>query len=144
MSALSIIDGPDRARFQALVEDCLAGPNVGVMECIATTPEGSELRIEIILAPLRSDFDQMNRLLGAVHALDIADGEVFTAPRRCRIAAARTFDFHGLAGFKVDSPLPGFAEEAEPFDFERPELQTIEGGAQRGERRRGHLKLVKD
>ena len=45
---------------------------------------------------------------------------------------------------EVDGPLPSFAEDETPFDFDRTELTSIDGGAQLGERRRGHLRVVKD
>lgn len=145
MSALSIMDGDSRTRFRSLVEECLAGPAVGAMTCIANTPDGEEITLEIILAPLRSDFDQMNRVLGGVHVLDQEQDEIETAPRRCRITAAHTLSFEdGERGFEIDGPVAGFAEEQAPFEMDRPALKPIEGGAPSGERRRGHLKLVED
>ena len=85
MSALSIFESAERKRFRALVEDCLAGPRVGVLDCAAATPEGAEIALEIMMAPLRSDFDQVNHMLGAIHVLSGEKGGVATAPRRCRI-----------------------------------------------------------
>ena len=76
MSALTLMEPDFRQRFRALIEECLAGPVIGLLECVARTPEGAAVRLVIILAPLRSDFDQMNRMLGANHLLDAEQAQV--------------------------------------------------------------------
>lgn len=144
MSAQAIMQQESRSRMQSLMDDCLAAPTVCVFTCSAEIQGGDALPIEIILAPLRSDFDQMNRILGAAHVLGEENATVETSPRRCQIIKARTFSFTDSGRYEVSAPLPGFAEPAADFDFQRPELSAIEGGARTGERRRGHLKVVKD
>lgn len=144
MSAQSIMQQDSRARMQSLMDECLAAPAVCVFTCNAEAQGGASLPIEIVLAPLRSDFDQMNRILGAAHVLGDEHTSVESAPRRCLITNAKTFAFTGPSRFEVNAPLPGFAEPAADFDFQRPGFSAIEGGARTGERRRGHLKVVKD
>jgi len=144
MSAQAIMQQESRARMQSLMDECLAAPAVCVFRCSAETQRGPALSLEIVLAPLRSDFDQMNRILGAAHVLDDEQVPVETAPRRCQITDARTLAFTGPSRFEVSAPLPGFAEPPAEFDFQRPGFSSIDGGAQTGQRRRGHLKVVKD
>ncbi len=144
MSAQAIMLHESRARMQSLMDDCLAAPTVCVFICSAEMQGGNALSLEIILAPLRSDFDQMNRILGAAHVLGEEQAVIETAPRRCQIIKAKTFAFTDSGRYEVNAPLPGFAEPAAEFDFQRTGLSAIEGGARTGERRRGHLKVVKD
>lgn len=144
MSAQAIMQQESRARLQSLMDECLAAPAVCVFICSAEMQGGTALPIEIVLAPLRSDFDQMNRILGAAHVLDDEHLNIKSTPRRCHITDAKTFAFTGPNIFEVDAPLPGFAEAASDFDFQRTGLSSIDGGARTGERRRGHLKIVKD
>ena len=145
MSALSIMQKDSRSRYQSLIEECLSAPAIGVILCKATTPNGTESNLEIALTPLRNDFDQLNRILGSVHEVPAeTDQPMQTSPRQCRILNARTFVATGPNQFQVSAPMPGFGEPGSGFDFERPGLSTIEGGAQTGERRRGHLKVVKE
>lgn len=144
MSADAIMAQEGRARLKSLLDDCLAAPAVCIVHCDAQTGGAKALPVEILLTPLRSDFDQMNRILGAVHVLDQADARIDPAPRICVITSARTFDFTGGNRFDVDAPPPGFAETGTYFDFQRRGLSAIEGGARTGAPRRGHLKVVKD
>lgn len=144
MSANAMVAPDEQPRLKSLLDECLGQPTVCVLNCQAIAPDGDVAPVEILFAPLRSDFNQMNRVLGAVHLM--SDGEQLTRPlpRKCRILSARTLDFAGSRGFDVDAPMAGFADERATFDFERPGLSAIEGGAKTGAPRRGHLKVVKD
>ncbi len=144
MSANTIVEQNGHARLKSLLDDCLTTPTVCVLHCQAKAGDGEALPVEILLAPLRSDFDQMNRVLGSAHVLDREARKIGPAPRKCAIISANTLDFAGSGQFDVDAPLPGFAEAGAGFDFERPGLSAIEGGVRTGEPRRGHLKVVKD
>lgn len=140
MSALSIFSAPDKPKFRALAEAVLTRPCVGLATCAAVSPEGEEVEIEALIAPLRSDFNEMDRLLGAFHVV----GAPPVAPtlRRCRIISAHTLRLEMERPAEVDGPLPGFAEAAEAFSG-RPQLTTIEGGGGgEAEPRRGHLRVV--
>ena len=144
MSANAIVEQDQQARLRSLLDDCLAAPAVCVLQCEAHFGSSDAIKVEILLAPLRSDFDQMNRVLGAAHVLNDSIYDVAPAPRKCRITSARTLDFAGPNQFDADAPLPGFADPVSSFDFESHSLSAIEGGAKTGEPRRGHLKVVKD
>lgn len=113
MSALSIMNDPSRARFRALISDAMEGARVGVCRVAATTPDGQSTMLELIFAPLRSDFDQMNRMLGAVHVLDEGDEELVRAPRRCDILASSSLSFRAEADHQ--SALPGFGDKPAGF-----------------------------
>lgn len=169
MSALSIIEQEDRARFRQLVDKVLSTPRIGLAECAAKTRDGETIRLEFIFAPLRSDFEQMNRVLGAVHVLEQPTGGVACASRRCSIEGTRWLDYARDDARQVDGPMAGFAEDQAGFAMDGPAgpapvaedrpdpniarraqgLTTIIGGAEErseegAERRRDHLRVVKD
>ena len=147
MSGPTIMETSSRMQFRSLVDDCLAGPEIGVVWGAAEAEAGNRVNFELMLAPLRSDFDQLNRLLGCVFALDRHEADLAAAPRRCKIERVTTYSFDAEAPMqRRDGPLPGFAEAATPFQHDGPGLRAIDGGASGDatERRRGHLKLVKD
>ena len=140
MSALSIFSAPDKPKFRALAEAVLSRPCVGLATCAAVSPEGEEVEIEALITPLRSDFDEMDRLLGSFHVI----GAPPVAPtlRRCRIISAHTLRLEMEGPAELGGPLPGFGEPETGFQG-RPQLTTIEGGGG-GEAapRRGHLRVV--
>ena len=125
MSALSIFSAPDKPKFRALTEAVLTRPCVGLATCLAVSPEGEEVEIEALIAPLRSDFDEMDRLLGAFHVLGAPPAT--PALRRCRIVAAHTLRLETDGEAEIGGPLPGFAEPKAKFTG-RPRLTTIDGG----------------
>ena len=146
MSALSIFREEDRPRFRALVEAALERPCVGLAECLAATPAGNPRDVELILAPLRSDFDEMNRVLGGFHVI----GDPISEPtlRRCVIESACTLRLERDAE-EIDGPLAGFADEEAAFAGRgEPRLKAIDGGRRwsagsaGSERRGGHLRVV--
>ncbi|MEO0359964.1 MAG: PAS domain-containing protein [Pseudomonadota bacterium] len=145
MSALSIMMSDDRERFGALIDAGLRRPCVCLAHLDATNRAGERIALEMMIAPLRSDFDEMNRMLGSVHALDAE--EVPAEPRRCAINAAYTLNFTQADPAEARAPLPGFGEAAAPgFDMTgAPSLKAISGGGDgKTERRRGHLRIVRD
>lgn len=143
MSANALFTGDDKQRFRDLVETVLRRPCVGLSTLVASTMGGEELGVELMLAPLRSDFDELNRVLGCFHALDAPVAE--TAVRRCRIESAHTLRLEKEGEAETDGPLAGFADPASPFE-PRPRLTTVEGGGAKGDRdaprRRDHLRIV--
>lgn len=146
MSALSIMNDASRARFRTLIADAMDSACVGVCHLSAVTPDGKSTALEMIFAPLRSDFDQMNRMLGAVHVLDEAEEELVRAPRRCDILASSSLSFRSET--EHEGALPGFADKPTGFIHDAPPpLQAIDGRATsdaKSPRRRGHLKIVED
>lgn len=150
MSAAAIMDRASRAKFRELIDEVLAAPCLGAATAEAMTTDGAATPVELLLAPLRSDFDQMNRIIGVVHVYgdDLAD--VDCAPRRCLLTKAATLSFDAEKRSDLRAPLPGFAEQATALEHDAPGLRAIDGGAAKGPAtkggapRRGHLKLVKD
>lgn len=148
MSALAIMNDASRTRFRALIADAMQSVRVGVCRAAAATPQGERIMLEMIFAPLRSDFDQMNRMLGAVHVLDVEDEDLIRAPRRCDILASSSLSF-GVGAPAHEGPLPGFADRPTGFTHDAPPpLKSIDGGAdpktETSPPRRGHLKVVDD
>ena len=150
MSALSIMNDTSRARFRALISEAMQNVRVGVCRASAMTPSGEQIMLEMIFAPLRSDFDQMNRMLGAVHILDVEEEALVKAPRRCDILESSSLRFGSDNGALSDhgGPLPGFADKPAAFTHDAPPaLRTIDGGAKApsdSPPRRGHLRVVDD
>lgn len=158
MSALGLTEGGSRERLAALARACLADGEVGVAEGVAVGPNGEALAFEMILAPLRSDFGRMDRLLGAVVLLDgPAPESALPTARRLRLTEARRISGDGVKG--AGAPLPGFAEGASAFagkdaapkpDAPKPAppkpavLKPIDGDGKTDAPRKDHLKLVKD
>ena len=146
MSALSVFVEEHKAKFHALVEAVLERPCLGLGACAAINPIGDEWPVELLIAPLRSDFGELNRVLGSFHVIGAPPAE--PALRRCRITAAHTLRLE-MEATELDAPLAGFAEERSPFD-RRSGLKAIDGGLRGdaadkrsgGERRQGHLRVV--
>lgn len=140
MSALSVFTEDQKPRFRALVEAALERPCLGLASCIAANPIGEETQLELLLAPLRSDFGEMNRVLGAFHVVGAPPAE--QSLRRCRIQKAHTLRLEMDGEPELDAPLAGFAEPATGFAG-KPALTAIEGGAAaQTEPRTGHLRVV--
>lgn len=102
-----IADGAERV--SALAAACLSAGDVGVASGQMSGAETEAAGFELILAPLRSDFGRVDRLLCALHVA----GEVSGGCARLRVAETRM-----VAQTKpkaADGPLPGFAEAAAPF-----------------------------
>ena len=138
MSARSIMDGPARESFVALVSETLAEPGVGYARLIA--PDGESVW-EVILLPLRDNFGRVERVIGCLHPISgrtpEADG------------TALRFSIQDMSIQPV-GVAPGDAGDAQPqagFDAAQPNtLTAIEGGrgkSEQPERKRPHLKLVR-
>lgn len=144
MSALSVMLNDDRDRFGALIDAGLRRPCVCLAHLDATNRAGETIELEMMIAPLRSDFDEMNRMLGSVHALNAKD--IPSEPRRCNIRTAYTLNFQQAEPATAADAATGFAEAASGFDMSgAPGLKAISGGGDgKSERRRGHLRIVPD
>ncbi|MFV0475763.1 MAG: PAS domain-containing protein [Pikeienuella sp.] len=143
MSFESLIEHESRRALLSLADEALAQGAVAVARIEGRAPGAPMVEMELILAPLRSDFGRVDRLLAAVHAFGLEEsGRIARAPRRCHLLRA-ALEPAGVAD--PAEPLPGFAEGAAPFTMDRPSLASFAGdGDGKGERRRDHLRLVKD
>lgn len=143
MGAEAVMAGESRQRFVSLAEKTLSSGTAAVAR--GTTSGGAALDFELLLLPLRSDFGQMDRVLGAFHVFNEAalqqQGEI---SRRCRIRETALIGVETKV-IRGAAPLPGFAEPAGAFRHDRAALKSVTGGAtQPKERRRDHLRVVKD
>jgi hypothetical protein len=119
-----LVDDADRLRFERLLGVVMTEPAVVDLTLFAE-PRGGRLRAAMLLMPLRSDFGEINRVLGC------ACGPVeFAAPLVLRIdeATISPIDQTGALA-EARQPLPGFAEEAAAFAPApaTPILRKIEG-----------------
>ncbi len=146
MSARSIMAGPARASFVALIAETLAEPGVGYARLFA--PDGVTVW-EVILLPLRGNFGQIDRLLGCLHPVSGRTPEAGDVPLRFTIDAmsirpvneAADADqgdamplagfgedpagFEGAAGSGLTAIDGGLGESARTDDGERPKLRVV-------------------
>ena len=97
----------------------------------------------MVLLPLRSDFGDLSRALGAL----ITHGRIGRTPRRFLITGVEVLPVTGQGaadpapvGTDVAKPTPAFREEATPFRHRKPAAMETKSFA----RRQGHLRLVVD
>ncbi len=119
-----LIDEPDRLRFERLLNVVMAEPSVVELKLSAEGRSG-RYRATMLLMPLRSDFGEINRVLGCTSG----QGEMFAAPLAFRIEDVAVTPIEPSAGAEARQALPGFAEEAAGFDPgpAGPRLRAIEG-----------------
>lgn len=120
-----LVDGADRLRFDRLLGVVMSEPAV-VDLSLSTDGRGGRQRAAMLLMPLRSDFGEINRVLGC------ACGPVEVgAPQVLRIDEVTISPIEqGAAGVEARQPLPGFAEDAAAFapaPAAAPVLRKIEG-----------------
>lgn len=117
-----LVDEADRVRFERLLNVVMAEPSVVELK-LAAEGRGGRYRATMLLMPLRSDFGEINRVLGCTSG----QGEVFAAPLAFRIedVAVTPIEPNAAAADAMQA-LPGFAEEQAAFD-PGPRLRTIEG-----------------
>ncbi len=151
MSAASLMREEDRSKIAALASSVLLGGRVAVGHCVLEAPDGSTTDAELFMAPLKSDFDQIDRILGAVHIF--GDGPISAIPRRCALRGTRIIELDEGSGAQrhATTALPGFAEAAQPFGRATPPLTAIAGGKPAGHggdgrapTRKAHLRLIKN
>jgi len=120
-----LVDQADRLRFERLLNVVMAEPSVVELR-LAAEGRGGRYRATMLLMPLRSDFGEINRVLGCTSG----QGEVFAAPLAFRIedVAVTPIEPSASAADTLQA-LPGFAEEQAAFDAgpAGPRLRSIEG-----------------
>ena len=161
MSLRSIMAGKARESLVALVSETLAEPGIGYLRLLA--PDGVQVW-EMVLLPLRSDFGQVDRLIGCLHPVNGRMPMAGRVPLRFSIEEMQIRPVSGakpetkLAFRRPDQgdamPLPGFGEDRAGFEGApeaapegNPGLTAIDGGLGEGERSGGErpvLRVVKD
>ena len=120
-----LIDEADRARFDRLLTVVMGEPAVVELQLEAHGPGGG-YRASMLLMPLRSDFGDINRVLGGVSGR----GDLFAPPLSFMIRDVCVTPIEPSQGVEPKQPLPGFAEEQAGFahaPVKSPQLRSIEG-----------------
>jgi hypothetical protein len=120
-----LIDEADRLRFERLLNVVMAEPSVVELKLSADSRAG-RYRATMLLMPLRSDFGEINRVLGCTSG----QGEVFAAPLAFRIEDVAVTPIEpSQSADALRAALPGFAEDQAAFDAGpgAPKLRAIEG-----------------
>ncbi|HSF95391.1 MAG TPA: PAS domain-containing protein, partial [Thermohalobaculum sp.] len=151
MSLRAIMAGKARESLVALVSETLSEPGIGYARLLA--PDGVQVW-EIVLLPLRSDFGQVDRLIGCLHPVNGRAPVAGDVPLRFTIeeASIRPVENASRATPGDTGPLAGFAEGQVPFTSAATTpgpngLTAIEGGLTDGRGTGGDrpvLRVVKD
>lgn len=128
MSARSMMQGKARESFGALISETLAEPGVGYARL--RRQGGARDVWEVLLLPLRSDFGQIDRLIGCLHPVSGVAPMAGTEPLSFAIEEMSIRPIEGTtpprAGRTGDA---GFAEDAAAFTpAPRTNLRAITGG----------------
>jgi hypothetical protein len=119
-----LIDDADRLRFERLLNVVMTEPSVVELKLYCES-RGGRYRATMLLMPLRSDFGEINRVLGCASG----QGDAFAAPLVFRIEDVSVTPIEPSAAAEARQPLPGFADEPAAFDpgSAGPRLRAIEG-----------------
>lgn len=119
-----LIDEADRLRFERLLNVVMAEPAVVEIK-LAADVRGGRYRATMLLMPLRSDFGDVNRVLGCASG----QGDAFAAPLAFRIEDVSVAPVEQSLATETREALPGFAEERAAFEGAPagPRLRAIEG-----------------
>jgi hypothetical protein len=123
MQPAFLIDEPDRPRFDRLLAVVMAEPAVVELQLAANNRAGV-YRASMLLMPLRSDFGEINRVIGCTSG----QGELFAPPLAFAIDEVTVTPVEPGAGAEPKQTVPGFAEHATEFAGPAtPKLRSIEG-----------------
>jgi hypothetical protein len=133
----------DRENVDTVLKNVMDMPVVAHLELESLDNDHRRSRAQMLLMPLRSDFGQINRVLGCL----VDEQEFYSAPVHYSILTTQLTPIETRDMASENTELPGFAEPAEVFDPKpRPAFKAIEGNrsASSKNRDRSHLRLVKD
>lgn len=138
MQPCYMIDEVDRARFDRLLNVVMSEPAVVELRLEARNRAGT-YRATMLLMPLRSDFGDVNRVLGCVSG----EGEVFAPPLSFTIQDVAVTPIEQSQAAEPRRALPGFAEEQQTFAGApaAPKLRTIDGNPNAAKSRENGPKL---
>ncbi len=138
----AIMAAPHRTAFAQHLNAVLSGPTVIELELSAQDLDNNEIRAQMLLLPLRSDFGEVTRVLGCV----VTEEAEIRAPVNFSIVAQRHSVVHVDGTDTADRGLPGFAEPAAsyaPPSSPAPiRSVTSNPDVEQSAPRRGHLKIV--
>jgi hypothetical protein len=116
-----LIDEADRIRFDRLLNVVMTEPAVVELRLAAQNRAGI-FRATMLLMPLRSDFGEINRVIGCTSG----DGELYAPPLAFSIQDVAVTPVEPSLGVEPKQLMPGFAEEAVGFT-PPPKLRSIDG-----------------
>jgi len=119
-----LVDEVDRQRFERLLNVVMNEP--AIVEIQLESPGRSGIYpASMLLMPLRSDFGDINRILGCTSGR----GDYFTPPLTFTICDVAVTPIDPQKAAEPTQALPGFAEEQAPFGAQdaAPKLRSIEG-----------------
>lgn len=120
-----LIEEADRQRFDRLLNVVMGEPAVVELKLEAKC-RGSIYRATMLLMPLRSDFGDINRVLGCTSG----EGEAYAPPLSFSIRDVSVTPIEQHMGADPAQALPGFAEQQQAFTGAPagpPRLRAIEG-----------------
>lgn len=120
-----LIDDADRTRFDRLLNVVMDEPAVVELKLSAPNRMG-RYRATMLLMPLRSDFGDINRVIGCTSGAD----DVFAPPLSFIIEDVAVTPIEASQGAEPLQPMPGFAEARSAFTPappSPPKLRSIEG-----------------
>jgi hypothetical protein len=114
----------DRVRFDRLLNVVMSEPAVVELKLDAPMRSGV-YRASMLLMPLRSDFGEINRVLGCTSG----DGEIFHPPLAFAIRDLAVTPIEHSQSGDGRQMMPGFGEEQAAFEAlaTMPKLRAIEG-----------------
>jgi len=129
-----LVEETDRIRFERLLNVVMNEPSVVELQLEAPHRFGV-YPATMLLMPLRSDFGEINRVLGCTSG----DGEVAAAPLAFSIRDVAVTPIEPSQGSDPKSVLPGFAEEQDGFASAArpPKLRSIDGNPDAPSRAKG-------
>lgn len=119
-----LLDEADRVRFDRLLNVVMSEPAVVELQLGSPNRVGT-YRATMLLMPLRSDFGDINRVLGCLSG----EGDSFTPPLSFSIRETMTTAIEASPSGEPKAAMPGFAEESPAFTGpgDAPKLRAIEG-----------------
>jgi hypothetical protein len=121
----------DRARFERLLEVVMSEPAVVELMLEARGRSGP-FRATMLLMPLRSDFGEINRVLGCTSG----ESDLYQAPLAFSLREISINPIDARDEGESRRALPGFAEEQAGFNAAGPKLRAIEGNPDAPARKR--------
>jgi hypothetical protein len=119
-----LVDATDRERFERLLNVVMLEPSVVELKLEAPS-RASLFGATMLLMPLRSDFGDVNRVLGCVSG----ENDVFSPPLSFSIRDVAVTPIEPSQSTESGQKIPGFAETQTGFEssLSGPKLRSIEG-----------------
>jgi hypothetical protein len=118
-----LLDEADRARFDRLLNVVMTEPAVVELRLAAQNRAGT-YRATMLLMPLRSDFGEINRVIGCTSG----EGDLYAPPLAFAIQDVAVTPVEPSLSAEPKQLMPGFAEEPAAYaPPPAPKLRSIEG-----------------